>query len=763
MVFIYQDDIHIDKMEILMNRILLLFFSIAIQLFTTTANAEGLSPDMMVPRSTDWFLINFIDKYINPDNVSVLSGPMLIFLYFIMFLAGILAAYTLIAGTMATAHDGEMLGKKWSSMWLPIRTVLGTAMIMPVSNGFAVIHFAIYKMIFMGVGVAGWLVPVAVLSLTNLMSHSSVSADMEVRKLAKDTILGTACVQLYNDKLSKYLIQSRNSGYPETDVQFYSVQNFEAKSQGKRVVGYNFGGPKDFLSGNKTQTCGFVRLEITSEGELQKELAGNAGYKPLVDVASVQAAVQEAQAKALANMTQAAMNYAPVLIKTDSANAEKVNEKVEELTQAYKSEMKQAAIVALIKANNVDAVNEISEKGWAFLGAYYMKIVQAINNTNAAVNSVPSSSGQAQAIESDSLSYSWYGSFMNTYERLQNMLKDADAYNADTTDLSGQDSSLFTKLIKGFTSNGGVFTGDGNVDQLLSITQQINVGNHVLNSVGAAGIFVSSASLLALIPKVSDVIIAAGTIIGPFFSIIMIVGLVNGIMLAYVIPMIPYIIWIGVVVSYMAVCIEAMIAAPMWVMAHLSPDADDVVGKQGQGYMLTLILSMKPALAVFGFIASFIIMSVGATLINATFLIATSFVNSGWLGLTYTIAMTAVYMTLNLNNTMNATRVMTTLPDSILEWLGARSTSLSGKVMGGSEQAVQNAKNNTSEVGQKVGHAMNQSLTSGMKAANKIVSPPPKKGNDDNDTNEITKGNNDVNSDSGSEPKGNNGKPLSDL
>jgi conjugal transfer/type IV secretion protein DotA/TraY len=680
-----------------------------------------------------------------------------------MFLAGILAAYTLIAGTMATAHDGEMLGKKWSSAWVPIRTVLGTAMIAPVSNGFAVIHFAIYKMIFMGVGVAGWLVPVAVLSLTNLMSHSSVSADMEVRKLAKDTILGTACVQLYNDKLSKYLIQSRNSGYPETDVQFYSVQNFEAKSQGKRVVGYNFGGPKDFLSGNKTQTCGFVRLEITSEGELQKELAGSAGYKPLVDVASVQAAVQEAQAKALANMTQAAMNYAPVLIKTDSANAGKVNEKVEELTQAYKSEMKRAAIVALIKANNVDAVNEISEKGWAFLGAYYMKIVQAINNTNAAVNSVPSSSGQAQAIESDSLSYSWYGSFMNTYERLQTMLKDADAYNADTTDLSGQDSSLFTKLIKGFTSNGGVFTGDGNVDQLLSITQQINVGNHVLNSVGAAGIFVSSASLLALIPKVSDVIIAAGTIIGPFFSIIMIVGLVNGIMLAYVIPMIPYIIWIGVVVSYMAVCIEAMIAAPMWVMAHLSPDADDIVGKQGQGYMLSVILTMKPPLAVFGFIASFIIMSVGAMLINATFLIATSFVNSGWLGLTYTIAMTAVYMTLNLNNTMNATRVMTTLPDSILEWLGARSTSLSGKVMGGSEQAVQNAKSNTSEVGQKVGHAMNQSLTSGMKAANKIVSPPPKKGNDDNGTNEITKGNNDVNSASGSEPKGNNGKPLSDL
>ncbi|WP_204281820.1 hypothetical protein, partial [Serratia marcescens] len=109
--------------------------------------------------------------------------------------------------------------------------------------------------------------------------------------------------------------------------------------------------------------------------------------------------------------------------------------------------------------------------------------------------------------------------------------------------------------------------GDGKVDQLLSITQQVNVGNHVLFGVAALGIGASSVSLLALIPKLSDVLIAAGTVIGPFFSFLMIVGLINGIMLAYVIPMIPYIIWMGIVLSYMATCIEAYVASPMWVLA----------------------------------------------------------------------------------------------------------------------------------------------------------------------------------------------------
>ena len=39
----------------------------------------------------------------------------------VLIIGGILATYTLLAGTLGTAHDGEMLGKKFSSVWIPIR------------------------------------------------------------------------------------------------------------------------------------------------------------------------------------------------------------------------------------------------------------------------------------------------------------------------------------------------------------------------------------------------------------------------------------------------------------------------------------------------------------------------------------------------------------------------------------------------------------------------------------------------------------------
>ncbi len=70
------------------------------------------------------------------------------------WLAAFLAAYTLIAGTMSTAHDGEMLGKKWSSMWLPVRTALGTAMILPAAGGFCAAQVMVLWMINQGVGLA---------------------------------------------------------------------------------------------------------------------------------------------------------------------------------------------------------------------------------------------------------------------------------------------------------------------------------------------------------------------------------------------------------------------------------------------------------------------------------------------------------------------------------------------------------------------------------------------------------------------------------
>ncbi|WP_228138688.1 hypothetical protein, partial [Acinetobacter baumannii] len=99
-----------------------------------TSPAHALNLFGLVTGSED-AVGNNIDKWFNPFQSNITGAVLDVYLPIIMQLGGIIAAYTLIAGTMSTAHDGEMLGKKWSSMWVPIRTALVPGLLFPISNG----------------------------------------------------------------------------------------------------------------------------------------------------------------------------------------------------------------------------------------------------------------------------------------------------------------------------------------------------------------------------------------------------------------------------------------------------------------------------------------------------------------------------------------------------------------------------------------------------------------------------------------------------
>ena len=71
-----------------------------------------------------------------------------------MIVAGLLASYTLIVGTMHTAHDGEALGKKWSSIAVPLNLALFTAMMIPLPSGLNTGEVIVMKSLESGIGLA---------------------------------------------------------------------------------------------------------------------------------------------------------------------------------------------------------------------------------------------------------------------------------------------------------------------------------------------------------------------------------------------------------------------------------------------------------------------------------------------------------------------------------------------------------------------------------------------------------------------------------
>jgi hypothetical protein len=66
-------------------------------------------------------------------------------------------AFILIAGVVYTAQDGQFLGRKWGSAWIPLRAVFGTLMLFPVkASGFCFAQYIMLMVTYIGIGLANF-------------------------------------------------------------------------------------------------------------------------------------------------------------------------------------------------------------------------------------------------------------------------------------------------------------------------------------------------------------------------------------------------------------------------------------------------------------------------------------------------------------------------------------------------------------------------------------------------------------------------------
>ncbi|NJB04152.1 DotA/TraY family protein, partial [Escherichia coli] len=143
--------------------------------------------------------------------------------------------------------------------------------------------------------------------------------------------------------------------------------------------------------------------------------------------------------------------------------------------------------------------------------------------------------------------------------------------------------------------------------------------------------------------------------------------------------------WFGVCVGWMILCLEAMVAAPLWVITHLHPDGDGVVGRGGAGYGLVLSLTMRPALMVTGLIAAYTMLPILGGVINETFSGAFGMMsaNAG-ISIIESLALIAVYIALMFTVVKKSLSLIHVIPDEIMKWLGVHS----GQSMSGYAQSA---------------------------------------------------------------------------
>lgn len=603
----------------------------------------------------------------------------------VLALGMLFVIYTTIKGAVDTAHDGEFLGKKLSSVWVPLRTAVGTAFLLPLKSGFSLVQIAVLWVGIHGVGLADrvWVAMADYMGQTGMIGRPNIP---DSRSLASNILRFEVCSAAMN---KQYIAEQRPDRVAAAKKTEYVTNTGEIASSWNmlnyainpiaaaantiearyEVVSYSWNATGGYI--NNEGICGSLNWE---ESEQSAESNGSRTVH--------KATILAAQGRAVEAMIQALHPVAAQIV----AGQKPAPGALENAANAYENTLRAAASQAVDAANNgreSDFVEHAKEGGWIFAGAYYNQIIMLNDAVQSAVNALPQSA--AATIDDKEA--------RETLITYQDALTTANEYirNSSQSPKRAYESAVDAdvKLPKSWDDMKRLINRPalGAINQM---TQEIAGANtsHIAQMKSVGDIVVATAWTVAGIHAIAsgfggglaDDILTVGTFdAGSALQSIdgliwfMVVALLSaGMFLSFYVSMIPYIVWTTGLIKWLTVVVESVIAAPIWAAAHIHPDGDDQVGRAGPGYMIILSLFMRPTLMVFGLALSIIMAQPVAHFVNLTYItqVQGAMGNSAnFLGAM--IAYTVIYALIMAIVLHAVFSLINYIPDQVLRWVGS--------------------------------------------------------------------------------------------
>ncbi|USQ14327.1 type IVB secretion system protein DotA [Legionella lytica] len=99
-------------------------------------------------------LFGIVDGVLSGTGSQIMGSMFGVFNSAVLALGGMIIMYTLLVSTMNTAHEGQMLGQKWSSIWIPVRSTVGLSLLIPKASGYCLMQIFVMWIVVQGVGAA---------------------------------------------------------------------------------------------------------------------------------------------------------------------------------------------------------------------------------------------------------------------------------------------------------------------------------------------------------------------------------------------------------------------------------------------------------------------------------------------------------------------------------------------------------------------------------------------------------------------------------
>ncbi|MBS0454171.1 MAG: DotA/TraY family protein [Proteobacteria bacterium] len=641
---------------------------------------------------------------------TLLGSMFLVFNTFILVAGTIWATYGIGVAIVQTAHEGQLMGKKLSQVWLPIRMVTGVASLIPAFGGFSLSQAVLVFATTLGIGAANLGFDAMINgtnNMTTVVSPSFVSPKAQggasLEEAAFTLFRARVCMNGQNDYARKQQAQG-------VDM---TAEMITATSPAG-ITGVQYGKPDSLAF------CGGVKVTATAAADGRS--SSSMGYR----VASVNYDViaQAMQSRATGNFgtfvngvaTLADTWYREYTSYQTNGGPRPVVPvlQLEGLATSYYQAVQpaQGEAEASAQALSSQAIESMKKFGWFGAGAWYATLAEV----NAAVAQA------AQSISFASIPMGIKNSDGGFNSELESVLKvlDTSTATASTDPLNVKsnagDSSWqgLCRIVAGSISppgyrptgncslgqtfamdlidmstagaGGATSTSNGDLRMIDPIIAMKNMGDYLM--VAAESLF----TVYSYLGEVTDssgptglitgglMKVAGGTIgkllaplkaLAPLLPMIIggmfIVGMIMGLW----IPMIPFVNWWGGLVQYLTIFFEGIAAGPIWAFVHLDANGEGMGQRTETGYLFVINMLFRPFLMLLGFVASAaLIMVMGSFLFWLYPSVMSNVQGNSVSGIFSVIGFLFIFWILMHTLVTTLSNLSVLLPDQALAWAG---------------------------------------------------------------------------------------------
>ncbi|MCH9637413.1 type IVB secretion system protein DotA [Rickettsiella endosymbiont of Litargus connexus] len=727
-------------------------------LFPSLLLADTLS---LTPPSTDLSMsylatiFGVVDGVLHGTGSQILGTMFGAFNSIILVMASMILSYVLFVSILNTSHEGEFLGKKWSSIWVPVRTVMGVGLLLPKATGYSFIQIMVMWVVVQGIGAADEVWNVAL----NYMNRNGTIVE-PIQSLAPNPDSGKAnntflinnagsilkletCMLAVQNALKRQNtsfveVPSHSAGVTPSTL---SVPDFMSSLSvtGKGPDGLNTGLPINYSK----DTGGFITFPgkeglINTPYNKYIGMCGNVSwnfigksdndqvYNPAQLTANDSASIAARQmtldlgglAKSIANELvppSAGKLVIPVHLKPEDSifNPDALVDTGDDYLGIVKPALRSLDDEANKKYK--EFIKKAKDTGWILAGSYYYNMArlnQSIKNNTGMLaikdKLIPLfnpayDKGSFNDIVDDNVKINLKNNLpINngvidqyvTAEIARAGMNNNPGLNPDPsfpansgeqfggTIVSGIMHIIFPRVYdfeKTFADN----INKKNMDPIFAL---VSVGNGLVTMVEQ--IWISILATVAVLGGVGGVVsfffpgpaIVAGlvamlivSLIMPLITIWMGVNLVLGSVLSYYVPLIPFFLFTFGAITWFAVVLEAILAAPLVALGITHPEGHDFLGKAEQSVMLLASVFLRPMLMIFGLIFGIILSYVALSVFNRGFAIAVQFLteyNGDIFSIVYQLAMMAIYTAAILAIVNRSFAMIYEVPNKVLRWIG---------------------------------------------------------------------------------------------